>query len=137
MPIGLTVAQTKFASGVPGKLFGSTFGGGPLALAAAAEVARRIAEPGFLANVRATSAALKQAALRGPVVRVRGAGLLLGLVVNSDTSAAAVRDALLAQGVLVGTSDDPKVLRLSPALTLRPHEAERLARALDSLTVRA
>lgn len=137
LPIGLTVAQTKFASGVPGKLFGSTFGGGPLALAAAAEVARRIAEPGFLANVRATSAALKQAALRGPIVRVRGAGLLLGLVVNSDTSAAAVRDALLAQGVLVGTSDDPKVLRLSPALTLRPHEAERLARAIDSLAVRA
>jgi acetylornithine/succinyldiaminopimelate/putrescine aminotransferase len=142
LPIGLTVARSKFASGVPGKLFGSTFGGGPLVLAAAAEVARRIAAPGFLENVRETSAALKQAALKnagsgGPIVKVRGAGLLLGLVVRSDTTAVAVRDALLAQGVLVGTSDDPKVLRLSPALTLQPSDVQRFADALEALEVRA
>lgn len=137
LPIGLTVARSKFGTGVPGKLFGSTFGGGPLVLAAAAEVARRIASPGFLENVRASSAAFKAAAMRGPVVKVRGAGLLLGLVVQSNTTAAAVRDALLAQGVLVGTSDDPRVLRLSPALTIEPQHAERFAEALDALEVPA
>lgn len=137
LPIGLTVARAKFAAGVPGKLFGSTFGGGPLVLAAATEVARRIAAPGFLENVRATSAAFRQAALRGPIVKVRGAGLLLGLVVKPDTTAAAVRDALLTQGVLVGTSDDPKVLRLSPALTVTPADAQRFGDALEALEVRA
>jgi len=137
LPIGLTVARARHASRVPGSLFGSTFGGGPLVLAAAAEVARRIAQPGFLENVRAASAALRRAALRGPIERVRGAGLLLGLVVRKYLGAAAVRDALLEQGVLVGTSDDPQVLRLSPALVIEPRVAGRLAEALDALEVKA
>jgi len=127
---------------VPGKLFGSTFGGGPLVLAAAAHVAHRISEPGFLDNVKATGAALCKAALQhsasgGPIASTRGAGLLLGLVVKPELKAIAVRDALLEQGVLVGTSDDPQVLRLSPALTLTPADATRLATALDALAVKA
>lgn len=137
LPIGLTVIRSKMASAVSGKLFGSTFGGGPVVLAAATEVARRIASPGFLENVRATSTALKQAALRGPIQKIRGAGLLLGLVVKPELKAVAVRDGLLEQGVLVGTSDDPQVLRLSPALTLVPSDAARLQSALEALEVKA
>ncbi len=142
LPIGITVVRTKMASTVPGKLFGSTFGGGPLVLAAAAHVAHRISEPGFLDNVKATGAALCKAALQhsasgGPIASIRGAGLLLGLVVKPELKASAVRDALLEQGVLVGTSDDPQVLRLSPALTLTPTDATRLATALDALAVKA
>jgi acetylornithine/succinyldiaminopimelate/putrescine aminotransferase len=134
LPIGLTVARSSFASSVPGKLFGSTFGGGPLVLAAAAHVAQRIAEASFVANVRETAHVLREVALQGPIVAVRGAGLLLGLVVEPGTKATAVRDALLARDVLVGTSDDPQVLRLSPALTLTPREAARLGEALASLS---
>jgi acetylornithine aminotransferase/acetylornithine/N-succinyldiaminopimelate aminotransferase len=137
LPIGLTVARSHFAASVPGSMFGSTFGGGPLVLAAATEVARRIASPNFLENVRATSSALRTAALRGPIEKIRGAGLLLGLVVKRDVKAVAVRDALLEQGVLVGTSDDAQVLRLSPALVLNPRDAQRLAGALDTLEVKA
>jgi len=137
LPIGITVIRTKMAQAVPGKLFGSTFGGGPLVLAAAAMVAHRVGQPEFLANVRATSEALKVAALRGPIASIRGAGLLLGLVVKPELKAATVRDLLLEQGVLIGTSDDPQVLRLSPALTLTPAEAPRLARALEALEVKA
>lgn len=137
LPIGLTVARTDVARQVPGKLFGSTFGGGPLVLAAAAEVARRIASPGFLENVRAASAALRDAASRGPVEAVRGAGLLLGLVLAEGVAARDVRDRLLARGVLVGTSDDPRVLRLSPSLTIEPRRAAALADALESLAVHA
>jgi acetylornithine/succinyldiaminopimelate/putrescine aminotransferase len=137
LPIGLTVARSRTAASVAGSMFGSTFGGGPLVLAAATEVARRIATPGFLENVRAASNALRDAALRGPIEKIRGAGLLLGLVVKSDVKAASVRDALLEQGVLVGTSDDAQVLRLSPALVLNPREAQRLAGALETLEVKA
>jgi acetylornithine/succinyldiaminopimelate/putrescine aminotransferase len=135
LPIGLTVVRSRLASRVPGKLFGSTFGGGPLVLAAATEVSRRLSEPGFLANVRAASHALARAALCGPIERVRGAGLLLGLVVRAGTTALQVRDALLERGVLVGTSDDPQVARLSPPLVIEPREAERLAAALESIEV--
>jgi acetylornithine/succinyldiaminopimelate/putrescine aminotransferase len=133
LPIGLTVAREAVAEQLPKGLFGSTFGGGPLVLAAAAEVSRRIASPGFLENVRATSLALRKAANRPPVAAVRGAGLLLGVVLESGLQAPAVRDALLERGVLVGTSNDPRVLRLSPPLTLRPADATRLADALESL----
>ena len=133
LPIGLTTVREKVAQQLPGGLLGSTFGGGPLVLAAAAEVARRIASPGFLENVRATSLALRKAAAQPPVASVRGAGLLLGLVLEPGLEPRSVRAALLERGVLVGTSNDPRVLRLSPPLTLRPAEATRLADALESL----
>jgi acetylornithine/succinyldiaminopimelate/putrescine aminotransferase len=147
LPIGLTVARADVAQSVPGRLFGSTFGGGPLVLAAAAEVARRIASPGFLENVREASAALREAALGGsgaaaqkagvggPVQSVRGVGLLLGLVLAERTPARALRDRLLERGILVGTSDDPRVLRLSPPLTIEPRRAAKLAEALASAEV--
>ncbi len=129
--------RERVASHVGRGLLGSTFGGGPLALAAAAEVARRVAAPGFLENVRATSAALRAAALTGPVVEVRGAGLLLGLVLADGVQAGAVRDHLLSRGVLVGTSNDPRVLRLMPPLVLRPEAAQQLAAGLADLEVPA
>lgn len=133
VPIGLTVAAAEWAARVPGSTMGSTFGGGPLALAAAAHVAERIAAPGFLANVRDCAAVLRGCAGRGPVQRVRGEGLLLGLEVAEGTTAVALRDALLAQGILTGTCDDPRVLRLCPPLTLTPAQARRLPDALAAL----
>lgn len=136
-PIGLTFASEAVAGRFPAGLCGSTFGGGPLALAAATEVARRIAQPGFLESVARTSAALRDAALRGPVAQVRGAGLLLGCVLHEGWTAAGVRDALLEQGVLVATTNDPQVMRLMPPLTLQKAHVERFAVALDSLAVPA
>jgi acetylornithine/N-succinyldiaminopimelate aminotransferase len=133
LPIGLTLARERCVRHAKHGTLGSTFGGGPLVLAAAAEVARRTSAPAFLANVRASSAALHAAALRGPVRAVRGAGLLLGLELEPGFAAASVRDALLARGVLVGTSNDPRVLRLSPPLVLEPAMADRLAEAFDRL----
>jgi acetylornithine/succinyldiaminopimelate/putrescine aminotransferase len=63
---------------------------------------------------------------------VRGAGLLLGLVVEDGLPAKALRDALLAQGVLTGTCNDPQVLRLCPPLTLTVAQAESFLAALDA-----
>jgi acetylornithine/succinyldiaminopimelate/putrescine aminotransferase len=133
LPIGLTLVRASLAAGVKQGFLGSTFGGGPLVLAAAAEVARRVRAPGFLENVRRTSSALREAVARPPVTGVRGAGLLLGLVLEPGTAAGAVREALLERGVLVGTCNDPQVLRLSPPLVLRPADAQRLADAMSSL----
>ena len=44
-----------------------------------------------------------------------------------------MRDALLERGVLVGTCNNPSVVRLSPPLVLRPADAERLADAIKGL----
>ncbi len=133
LPIGLTVARAACVEHVPGNALGSTFGGGPLVLAAAAHVAERIAAPGFLEQVRASSAVLRSCAGLGPVTRVRGAGLLLGLELRPGLAAARLRDLLLARGILVGTCDDPQVLRLCPPLTLTPEQAGALPQALLAL----
>ncbi len=132
LPVGVTVMREAVAERVDASRFGSTFGGGPVVLAAATEVARRIAAPGFLENVKAAGVALRKAAVVGPVRDVRGAGLLLGLVLDPAVAAGAVRDHLLREGVLVGTAADPSVVRLSPPLTLDPKDAEALRRGLAS-----
>jgi len=137
IPMGLTVARASTVESVPGNALGSTFGGGPVAMAAAAEVARRIAAPGFLDNVRAVSAVFREAAGRGAVRRVRGEGLLLGLELETGITAKEVRDALLTQDILTGTSNDPQVLRLSPPLTLTPEQAGALLDALDRVFLAA
>ena len=133
LPIGITVASEAVAAGLPGSLLGSTFGGGPTILRAAVCVASRVASPGFLDSVRASGAALAEAASRGPVREVRGAGLLLGIVLEEGLTAREARDQLLAQDVLVGTSDDPNVLRIFPSLSLGIDEAARFGEAFATL----
>ncbi|MBC8330079.1 MAG: aspartate aminotransferase family protein [Planctomycetes bacterium] len=136
-PIGLSFATAEVAAATPAGLLGSTFGGGPMALRAATEVARRVSAPVFLEQVRAVSAVLRGAAGRGPVTAVRGVGLLLGLVTGAGVPARALRDALLARGILTGCCDDPQVLRLCPPLNLGLEQAESLLTALDSITLPA
>jgi acetylornithine/succinyldiaminopimelate/putrescine aminotransferase len=58
-------------------------------------------------------------------------GLLLGLVCNRP--ALAVRDALLEQDILTGTSADPKILRILAPLVLKEEHVDRLAKALASI----
>lgn len=135
LPIGVTVLEQSFADRIGSGLFGSTFGGGPTVLAAATVVAKRLASGELLDNVKLASAALTQAATGGPVARVRGRGLLLGLELEAGLKAPAVRDSLLGSGVLVGTSADPSVLRLLPPLTLNPNSASKLGAALESVEV--
>lgn len=132
-PIGMTFVRERALEGVAGSLFGSTFGGSPLALACAAHVAQRVSEPEFLAQVRETSEALCALGNAGPFVQTHGAGLLLGYEIEAGKTAAQVRDALLDADVLVGTSKDPQVLRISPALTLGMEQVERFARVVESL----
>lgn len=133
LPIGLTLASEAWAEGLPSGILGSTFGGGPTVLAAARLVADTVAAPGFLERVRASGEALVSAARRGPVREVRGAGLLLGLELEEGLDARDVRDRLLARDVLVGTSNDPRVLRLFPSLLLTPEQVGRFGDALADL----
>jgi 4-aminobutyrate aminotransferase-like enzyme len=56
---------------------------------------------------------------------VRGLGFLLGLKIDGD--AAKAQADLLRRGAIVGTADEPGVLRLLPPLTLKPDHVEALA----------
>ncbi|MDX1499054.1 MAG: aminotransferase class III-fold pyridoxal phosphate-dependent enzyme [Woeseiaceae bacterium] len=110
---------------------GTTFGGGPLAAAAVVAVIDAIRDEALLENVRAREAQIREQCVVGPVQKIRGMGLLLGLV--CDRPAAEVRDALLDYDVLTGTSADPEVLRILAPLVLESRHVDHLAEALRSI----
>lgn len=110
---------------------GTTFGGGPIACALVSTVLRVIGRDGLLANVRTLSAELRQRAVTGPVESVQGQGFLLGL--RCRRPAKDVQAELLARDILVGTSSDPKVVRLLPPLTLAREHVDALVAALADL----
>ena len=118
IPLSAVLVKSKIAETVQYGEFGHTFGAGPIAMAALQATVGVV--EGLLENVRETSAYLVEK-LR-PFGEVRGIGLLLGVKVTHD--AKKVRDALLARGVIVGTAEEPGVLRLLPPLTLRPSHVD-------------
>ncbi|HEX5854054.1 MAG TPA: aminotransferase class III-fold pyridoxal phosphate-dependent enzyme [Thermoanaerobaculia bacterium] len=127
-PMGAVLVSDEIAATVKPEDYGTTFGGGPLACAAAEATAKVILEEGLLGNVRAGSQLLKQGLAGLPGVReVRGEGFLLGVAL--DRPARPVREALLARGFIVGGSDLPDVLRLLPPLVLTAEEIGRFLEA--------
>lgn len=129
LPIGALLVADEVAEAFEPGDHGSTFGGNPVACAAACAVVDAIDDE-LLENVRTRGAALASglASLAG-VVEVRGRGLLLGAVV--DRPAADVVVACRERGLLVLTAGDD-VVRLAPPLTIG---AEDVDRALASLAV--
>ena len=121
LPIGaLLVAEGAPEGFEPGD-HGSTFGGNPVACAAASAVVETVDEA-LLASVRDVGERLAAglAGLPG-VVEVRGRGLMLGA--ELDRPAGPVANACLAAGLLVGTAGET-VLRLTPPLTMSEDEVE-------------
>jgi acetylornithine/succinyldiaminopimelate/putrescine aminotransferase len=132
IPCGALLTTKGVAGACRAGDLGTTFGGGPLAAAAIAAVLDTIAAEHLMDNAREREAQVRERCVAGPVSGVQGRGLLLGL--RCEPPARAVRDALLARGILAGTSGDPHVLRLLPPLNIRADEIELLADALRSLS---
>ena len=115
---------------ITGSIHGSTFGGNPLACAAALatlDILEREALPERAAALGAL-ALERLSALRSPLIReVRGRGLLLGVELNRR--AQPYLEALLERGVLALPAG-PNVIRLLPPLVIT---GEQLERVLDCL----
>jgi acetylornithine/succinyldiaminopimelate/putrescine aminotransferase len=94
-------------------------------------VIEAIEDEQLLGNVRERETQIRDRCVTGPVVRIQGRGLLLGLV--CDRPAAEVRNALLEQDILTGTSSDPKVLRILAPLVITDEHVDHLARALAAI----
>ncbi len=132
VPIGAVIVAPEVAETVRVGDQGSTFGGGPLAMAAMDATLATIEEEGLVGRAAAMGARLAAGAARVPGVReVRGRGLLLGLVL--DRPAAEVAAALLARRVIAGTSGPPDVLRLLPPLAIGEAEVDRFLAALEEV----
>ena len=120
-PMGAVLAKEWVAKYLVAGTHGTTFGGNPLACAAANAVLDVVLAPGFLAEVdrkaRRLWFALEKVVAENPAVLqdVRGAGLILGLkavVPNGDLQAA-----FMAEGLLTVAAGD-NVVRLVPPLVL-------------------
>jgi acetylornithine/N-succinyldiaminopimelate aminotransferase len=130
LPIGCLLAADDAARGFEPGDHGSTFGGNPVACAAACAVVDAVDEA-LLEDVREKSAgfAAELAALPG-VLEVRGAGLLLGA--QLDRPAAEVVDACRATGVVVLSAGE-RVLRLAPPLTVSRDELDQGLAVLEEV----
>ncbi|MEM9208752.1 MAG: aminotransferase class III-fold pyridoxal phosphate-dependent enzyme [Pseudomonadota bacterium] len=128
VPCGVVMMTEALGTGLHSGDLGSTFGGGPVAAAAIVAVIDTIRKENLLENVRQREAQIREACMTGPVKKIRGMGMLVGLV--CDRPAREVRDMLLEQDILTGLSSDPDVLRLLPPLILQPAQVERLASEL-------
>ncbi|MGA7805976.1 aspartate aminotransferase family protein [Bradyrhizobium sp.] len=133
-PIGACLATADAAAGMTPGSHGSTFGGNPLAVAAANAVLDVMLKPGFFDHVQTMSLLLKQKLAAvidrypGVVSEVRGEGLLIGVkaVVPSGDLVAALR----AQRLLtVGAGDN--VVRFLPPLIVTEAEIEQGVTSLE------
>ena len=120
-PVGACLATEKAAQGMVIGTHGSTYGGNPLAMAAINAVLDIVAEPDFLAEVRAKGERLR-ASLEQMIPNhdlfdhVRGSGLMLGLKLNGD-SRAFVAHARSNHGLLTVAAGD-NVVRILPPLNI-------------------
>jgi len=128
--IGIGTAATLLAKGE----HGSTFGGNPLACAAALAVLDTIERDGLVdsaAKVGEHLAAAIEAVAHPLVTGVRGSGLLIGITLAQPV-AARVAAAALDAGYIVNDVT-PDVIRLAPPLILTTAQADDFATALPAI----
>ncbi len=136
VPTGAFIVTEKIAAAFHAGDHGSTFGGNPLACAAANVVLDTIANDDFLAGVRDVGAHFKQALTNlqkkypAHIVEVRGTGLILGMEVKESKDAAAIARRMLEQGVIINCTAG-NVLRFIPPLIFSKNEVDELIAVLD------
>ncbi|HEX7623942.1 MAG TPA: acetylornithine transaminase [Anaeromyxobacteraceae bacterium] len=125
-PIGALLASEEVGQHLTPGSHGTTFGGNPLACAVALAVLREL-EAGALERSLPVAERLRDGlaalAKTGRVARVRGRGMLLGVVLRG-VAAADVGRLARERGLLVNSIGDD-VIRLAPALTLTADEADQ------------
>ncbi len=132
-PVGACIATGDAAHLIQPGNHGSTFGGNPVAAAAANAVLDEL-EAGVLDNVSDVGdwfvAAVE--ALQHPLIdHVRGRGLLRGIVLTADIGPAVV-DAALGAGFVIN-APRPNVLRIAPPLVITRDELRPFVDALPGL----
>ena len=140
IPIGAMLTRKEIAASfVPGT-HGSTFGGNPVASAAAVATIKIILADGFLAKVQEKGdylqAGLEDLAARFPTLATgaRGMGLIRGLVLTEKGIAAGadIVKRLFDKGVLINFAGNA-VLRFLPPLIITKEEIDQLLTALGEV----
>jgi acetylornithine/N-succinyldiaminopimelate aminotransferase len=138
LPIGATIGFGPAGTALVAGDHGSTFGGNPIACAAALAVLGTIENEHLLDNVKAVGETLRGgiAAIDHPLLAgVRGSGLWLAAVLTG-AKAPAVNTAAREAGFLVNAVQ-PDAVRLAPPLILTHAEAEEFTAALPAILTKA
>ena len=135
VPIGACLAHGAAADVFHAGNHGSTFGGNPLACAAALAVIETIERDQLCARATALGARMAEGfraafAGNGTVVDIRHRGLMLG--VELDRPCAALVGMALEKGLLINVTAE-KVIRLLPPLTLTDDEADQIVAGVVAL----
>lgn len=129
VPIGAMLCKSKLAEALPPGSHGSTFGGNPLASAAALAVLDTIERERLMDAVEARGAELAKGlgnlAAKYPdlVSGSRGRGLLQALILRDGVDARALMTSLLDAGVLLTVAGE-HAIRFSPPLVITSGELE-------------
>nr|WP_181763860.1 acetylornithine transaminase [Streptomyces albidus (ex Kaewkla and Franco 2022)] len=134
LPLGATMLFGEAAGLLTPGQHGSTFGGNPVSCAAALAVLETLEEEDLPVRAGRLGARLRDAiwSIGHPLVeRVRGTGLLLGIVLTEPV-APQVQQAAQDAGFLVNAVA-PDVVRLAPPLIVTEDEVDALVRALPGV----
>ena len=133
-PVGACLATEHAAKFMIAGTHGSTFGGNPLAMAAANAVMDVILAPGFMDGVAAAAdklwAKIESLVLKHDMVFecVRGKGMMIGLKCKKTNTVVSAK--ILANGMLTVPAGD-NVVRLLPPLTIGDLEIDSAISILD------
>ena len=138
VPIGACLATDEVAAAFSPGAHASTFGGNPLACAAALAVLRVLLEGRVLEQSRRMGDYLAKGLLdlkdRLHIVKdVRGLGLLQGMELTIEGKP--VVDDCLARGLLINCTME-RVLRFVPPLIITQHEIDRLLDTLSQILIK-
>ena len=140
VPIGALVTFGAASELLTAGQHGSTFGGNPLATAAANAVLGEIEAAGLVENARVRGEQLVTAITGLPLVdEVRGAGLLIGVGLSAPVASAVVARAL-ELGLIINAPNDSSI-RIAPPLIIGEAEItefiEKFGAALASVAAEA
>ncbi len=129
LPIGALLGKKEAMSALTPGSHASTFGGNPFVCGVALEVARIIAEPSFLKEVKRKGECIREA-LEGfredfPFIKkVKGKGLIIGIEVDDTVADASLFPPLALEEGLLINAIGTGVIRLLPPLNVSDEETE-------------
>lgn len=122
LPFGAVLAGDKACDVFGPGDHGSTFGGNPVACAAAGVVLSRLSQPGFLETVAQKGAYIRERLGKMPTVKnVRGMGMMIGFETEKADSKTAAQE-LLRRGLVILTAKS--ALRMLPPLVITQSELD-------------
>jgi acetylornithine/N-succinyldiaminopimelate aminotransferase len=136
-PVGAVIASETVGKAMTPGTHGSTFGGNPLAMAAAKAVLETITARGFLADVRRRAAYLDaglsrlQAAHPNHITELRGCGFMRGMKIAEDNIDAVTFVGKLRDHLVLSVPAAENTVRLLPPLIITTDEIDVLITALD------